>query len=145
MEKSVSPHENLRNFALCLCKHRPSITVHTAHIKRPCCILQWARFTEFSDLRLGVYNPYAHENRNQSLIKTLCLNVDVFVKMNLCTLVICIEYSKRTTSCFNKIILLMYVSYIHYYLYQVCLDKLTRTPSHLIYLTTIPSTKQLLQ
>ena len=28
-----------------------------------------ARFTEFSNLRLGVYTPYAHENSNQSLIK----------------------------------------------------------------------------
>ena len=27
-----------------------------------------ARFTEFSNLRLGVYTPYAHENSNQSLI-----------------------------------------------------------------------------
>jgi len=26
-----------------------------------------ARFTEFSNLRLGVYTPYAHENSNQSL------------------------------------------------------------------------------
>jgi len=28
-----------------------------------------ARFTEFSNLRLGVYTPYAHENSNQSLNK----------------------------------------------------------------------------
>jgi len=27
-----------------------------------------ARFTEFSNLRLGVYTPYAHKNSNQSLI-----------------------------------------------------------------------------
>ena len=27
-----------------------------------------ARFTEFSNLRLGVYTPYAHESSNQSLI-----------------------------------------------------------------------------
>jgi len=26
-----------------------------------------ARFTEFSNQRLGVYTPYAHENSNQSL------------------------------------------------------------------------------
>jgi len=26
-----------------------------------------ARFTEFSNLRLGVYTPYVHENSNQSL------------------------------------------------------------------------------
>ena len=26
-----------------------------------------ARFTEFSNIRLGVYTPYAHENSNQSL------------------------------------------------------------------------------
>ena len=26
-----------------------------------------ARFTEFSNLRLGVYTPYAHEKSNQSL------------------------------------------------------------------------------
>ena len=31
------------------------------------------RFTEFSNLRLGVYTPYAHENRNQSLnVYTSC-------------------------------------------------------------------------
>jgi len=27
-----------------------------------------ARFTDFSNLRLGVYTPYAHENSKQSLI-----------------------------------------------------------------------------
>jgi len=27
------------------------------------------RFTEFSNHRLGVYTPYAHENSNQSLSK----------------------------------------------------------------------------
>ena len=33
-----------------------------------------ARFTEFSNQRLGVYTPYAHENSNQSLIKPLIYN-----------------------------------------------------------------------
>jgi len=32
-------------------------------------IYREARFTEFSNLRLCVYTPYAHENSNQSLIK----------------------------------------------------------------------------
>ena len=30
-----------------------------------------ARFTEFLNLCLGVYTPYAHENSNQSLINNL--------------------------------------------------------------------------
>ena len=32
-------------------------------------ILTKARFAEFSNLCLGVYTPYAHENSNQSLVK----------------------------------------------------------------------------
>jgi len=36
-----------------------------------------ARLKEFSNLRLGIYTPYAHENSNQSL------NVDNF--FNACT------------------------------------------------------------
>ena len=34
-----------------------------------------ARFTEFSNLRLGVYTPYANEKRIQSLIMYMLLNV----------------------------------------------------------------------
>ena len=34
-----------------------------------------ARFTEFSNLRLGVYTPYAHEKRIQSLNKFIEINV----------------------------------------------------------------------
>jgi len=33
-----------------------------------------ARFTEFSNLRLGVYTPYAHENSNQSLNRSFFLS-----------------------------------------------------------------------
>ena len=32
-----------------------------------------ARFTEFSNLRLGVYTPYAHENSNQTLNEKWCI------------------------------------------------------------------------
>jgi len=34
-----------------------------------------ARFTEFSNLRLCVYTPYAHENSNQCLILALLTTI----------------------------------------------------------------------
>ena len=50
-------------------------------------IYREARFTEFSNLRLRVYTPYAHQNSNQSLNisnrKTNCLfSVKVFLFIN---------------------------------------------------------------
>jgi len=34
-----------------------------------------ARFTEFSNLRLGIYTPYAHEKRIQSLNKHCAMKI----------------------------------------------------------------------
>ena len=50
-----------------------------------------ARFTEFSNLRLCVYTPYAHENSNQSLIK-LFISIDAFINVML-------KWSLKLTSC----------------------------------------------
>ena len=46
--------------------------------KRLICVTGTARFTEFSNLRLGVYTPYAHEKTIQSLTDSPVLLIEYY-------------------------------------------------------------------